>query len=87
MVLVMIMRMLPEPSIRVCGMADTHVIPQEAAVAADQERCAALARLEKQDAQLADLGQQLATAICTCRIAAANNIADAQAEAMELQVT
>ena len=56
-------------------------------MAADQERCAALARLEKQDAQLADLGQQLANAICTCRSAAANDMADMQAELTELQAT
>ena len=56
-------------------------------MAADQERCAALARLEKQETQLADLGQQLAAAICTCRSAAASIVADVQAEAAELQVT
>ena len=64
-----------------------YVLLQEAAVAADQERCAALARFEEQDAQLADLGQQLASAICTCRSAAASDVAHMQAQASELQVT
>ena len=65
---------------------NSHHLLQEAAVAADKERSAALARLEEQDAQLADLGQQLATAICTCRSAAANELADEQAHATQLQV-
>lgn len=86
MVLAVFKHVLLELNSTVCSTADTHFFPQEAAVAADQERCAALARLEKQDAQLADLGQQLSIAICACRSAAANDMADVQAETMELQV-
>lgn len=59
---------------------------QEAAVAADQATCVALARLEELNVQLADVGQRLAAAMVACRSAAAIRLADLQALTEHLEV-